>query len=584
MSGTDRAEGTGANVDVKARRRRSRSSSRATLRWIFEGTGADKGLVVLILVVETAQALLGLLLAMWMRQLINAVTAADVAGFRTGAIRLVLLLVVMVALGGARRFLCDYTQTSVLNRFRLREFADVLDRDYYRVSGVHSGEWMNRMNSDAGVVARGVTDIVPDVFSMLVRMVGALWLLLAMLPELAYVILPGGAALMLLTFLFRGRLKRLHKEQQEAQGRVRVFLLDRLQSLLVIHSFSRERAELADAGSLMDDFRRIRMRRSNFSNVCNVGFATVMDGAYILGVCYCAWKMLQGAMSYGTLIAVMSLVSQIQSPFANISGYVPRYYAMQASAERLMEAESWADSFGKEPHGMTEVRALYERLASIRLEHVSFSYGEGDGRREVLRDLTVDLPRGGIVAVTGPSGCGKSTLLKVLMSVYPLDAGSCSLVTGDGSLALDASWRGLFAYVPQGNQLMAGSIRDIVAFGDRTAAADDDAIWQALRGACAEDFVRALPQGLDTELGEKGSGLSEGQVQRIAIARALFSGHPVLLLDESTSSLDEDTERRLLLHLRHLTDCTVVLVTHRRAALGICDVEIEMTEEGQLAV
>lgn len=588
------------------------TSSGPTLRWIVGCAGPDLWLVALILAVETAQAVLGLVLAMWMRQLVNAVTAGDGTGFRDVTLSLVLLLAALVALGGARRFLRDYTQTSLLNRYRLREFGDVLERDYRKVSGVHSGEWMNRMSSDATVVADGITDIVPDVLSMLVRMVGALCLLLTMLPELAWVIIPGGVALMLLTFLFRGRLKRLHTEQQEAQGRVRVFLLDRLQSLLVIHSFSRERAEHERGGELMDDFRRVRMRRSNFSNVCNVGFAAAMDGAYILGVCYCAWKMLQGTMSYGTLIAVMSLVSQIQSPFANISGYVPRYYAMLASAERLMEAERWEETFATQPHDADEVRALYERLDCIRLEHAGFSYDHDASGRRALRDLSASFPRGGIVAVTGPSGCGKSTLLKVLMGVYRLDGGSCSLVTfdhagderaadageagaarageprdasetGRGVVPLDASWRGLFAYVPQGNQLMAGTVRDVVAFGDTSAAADDEAVWRALRGACAEGFVRGLPQGLDTELGEKGSGLSEGQMQRIAIARALFSGHPVLLLDEATSSLDETTEHELLLRLRELTDRTVILVTHRRAALGMCDAEVSLSGEDETA-
>lgn len=560
------------------------SGSRATLRWIWDGSGGDKPRVAAILVVETLQALLGLATAMLMRSLVDAAAAGDSQGLFHSTALLVGAFLALIALGGARRYLRDSTRSSLLNRFSLREFQTALGKDYGRVSSLHSGEWMNRMDSDAAVVADGVTAIVPDVASMLVRLVGAMALLLMMLPELAWVVIPGGCLLALLTFLFRGKLKRLHKDQQEAQGRTRVFLLDRLQSLLVVHSFSREAQEERGAAESMSDYRRALMRRSNFSNVCNMGFAAVMDGAYILGVCYCAWRMLQGSLSYGTLVAVMSLVSQVQSPFANISGYVPKYYAMLASAERLMEPEGWRDAFADQPRPAGEVAALYEGpLRSIELEGACFGYGEGEARRQVLDGLDARIPKGGVTCVTGPSGCGKSTLLKVLMGVYRLDEGSCVLRMADGCRPLDASWRGLFAYVPQGNQLMAGTIRQAVAFGDEARAADDEGVWAALRGACAEEFVRGLPEGLDTRLGEKGQGLSEGQVQRVAVARALYSGRPVLLLDEATSSLDVATERELLRNLKGLDGRTVVLVTHRPAALEVCDAVIDMAPQGRLA-
>lgn len=582
----------------KAAKNRSRESQKSALRWILRVTGSDKLRVFLILILQCVQALGSLALAMELRTFINGVVAGDADAFRMGAATLLGLMLLLICLSSGLRFLQEYTSTAIYKRFQLRELQGILDKSYSEVSSVHSGEWMNRINSDASVVSSGATSIAPNVFSMCVRLVGALILLVQLLPEVAYVIVPGGCILGMLTFLFRGKLKRMHKEQQEAQGVFRVFLQERLQNLLVIHSFSKEADVMSEGGECAENFRKKHIQRDNFSNICNVGFGVVMDGAYILGICYCGYRILNGTLEYGTLIAVMNLVGQVQSPFANLSGYVPQYYAMLASAERLMEVEKFADAFAEDPYPLDEVKRFYsEELVSIDLKDVSFSYdpvsksaagedaegeeGEPATKRQVLKDFSTSIPKGSIVAVTGPSGCGKSTMLKILMCLYPLDGGECVLATKEGEKKLDGRWRELYAYVPQGNQLMAGSIREAVTFGDESRYGDEDGIWRALRAADAEEFVRRLPEGLGAELGERGSGLSEGQVQRIAIARAIYAGHPVLLLDESTSSLDVKTEHDVLSNIKSMTDCTVVLVTHRKAPLGICDLQIDMKEASE---
>jgi ATP-binding cassette subfamily B protein len=300
---------------------------------------------------------------------------------------------------------------------------------------------------------------------------------------------------------------------------------------------------------------------------------------------------LTGAISYGTLTAITQLISQIQSPFANISGYFPKFYAMTASAERLMDVERFEPDCSQVPKTLEEILEFYRNdLDKIGLDNVSFTYYPTSDKVQkcckdtmpvVLQKLTLSVKKGEYAAFTGHSGCGKSTILKLLMCIYKPDAGARYLSAQNGEiLDLNAAWHRLFAYVPQGNQLMSGTIREIVTFADKSAMHDDERIRKALEIACADDFVYSLENGLDTLLGERGTGLSEGQMQRIAVARAVFSESPIMMLDESTSALDELTESRMLQNLRSMTDKTVIIVTHRPAALNICDRIFRFSADG----
>ena len=558
-----------------------------TLQWLSAVTGRAKGLVGLLVVVQTVLSISSIAFAFVLRRIINMAVDGVQGGFWASLALLVGILLGQIVLSAAGRFLSEYTSAAVENRFKHRLFAALLTGNYASVTSVHSGEWMNRLTSDTTIIAGGVTQIVPGLIGMLVRLFGALAAILWLEPRFFWVLVPGGAAMLALTYGFRKILKRLHKNIQEADGTLRVFLQERLESLLIVRTFAKEQQTATQADNLMEQHKAARMKRSNFSNLCNIGFAGAMNGAYLLGIGFCGYGILTGTMSYGNLMAIMQLVGQVQSPFANITGYLPRYYAMLASAERLMEAEAFAPD-SEHPLAEEKVLEFYRtKLTALRLEHASFTYQPPVRAEEeqppmpvVLKDIDLTIRKGEYIAFTGPSGCGKSTVLKLLMCLYPLDAGSRTLETISGTQPLTAAWRSLFAYVPQGNQLLSGTIRDIVSFGDPCKAQDDAGILRALRIACAEDFVQKLEKGLDTTLGEHGQGLSEGQMQRIAIARAVYSNHPILLLDEATSALDEATALRLLNNLRKMTDKTVILVTHRMNQAGFFDKELTFSKDG----
>lgn len=562
----------------------------STTKWLLSVPGRKNLYIVLLTLAQGLYGASGVLYALLLRSIVDAATAHDRSLFWRGIILIVLLVSAQLILRAIIRWLTELSKSTFENIFKRRLTETLLEKDYLRVSAIHSGAWLNRLTNDTVVVANGCVEIIPGLVEMVVKLISAVTMIIVLEPRFAAILIPGGLLIALFSWLFRKVMKRLHKKMQEADGKARIFLQERIGSLLMIRSFAAERQTLSDTNEKLENHKVARMRKNRFSNLCNIGFGVGMSGMYLLSVGWCGYGILMGTISFGTLTAITQLISQIQSPFANITGYLPKTYAMLASAERLMEAESFPDG-GVEALPLLDIAAFYrDRLSAIGLRDAAFTYYPASNDMEalskdampiVLENVTLEIHKGEIVAFTGQSGCGKSTALKLLMCVYEPDGGERYCVTADGTTsALTSEHRRLFAYVPQGNLLMSGSIREIVSFAKPEAARDDERLHKALQIACAEDFVQELDAGMDTILGERGTGLSEGQMQRLAIARAVFSESPILLLDEATSALDVDTEKRLLENLRQLTDKTVVIVTHRSAVLSICDRVLRFTESG----
>ena len=560
------------------------------LRWLWQVTGLYKTGVAALFVVQVTFGVCGVASAMLFRALIDGAVGGQAERFLWAAACLAGLYLGEDLLASAEHFLYEWTRASLENRLKERLFSCLLHKDYASVTAVHTGEWISRLTSDTSVVAGGAIDILPDLGGMLARLAGAMAALFFLEPAFFYVLVPLGILMLLLTASLRKVLKRLHKKIQEANGAVLSFLQERLESLMILRVFSMENRTLQEAAQKMKQHKAARIKRNHLSNLCSFGFGVTVDAGYLLSAVYCGYGILQGNITYGTFTAVLQLVGQIQSPFAGITGVVPQYFAMIASAERLMEAEQYPEDGSGVSLPADKIRRFYEeQFESLGLQNASFSYqnadrdGPGAQETHVIDHLDLEIRKGEYVAFTGRSGCGKSTLFKLLMCLYPLDTGRRYLRAHRNGKTeeypLTALWRGLFAYVPQGNQLMSGTIREVVAFGDPSAMAQDDRLLRALQVACADSFVLKGERGLDAQLGERGAGLSEGQMQRIAIARAVFSDRPILILDEATSALDEETEQRVLQNLKEMTDKTVLLITHRPAALRICDREITMTEE-----
>ncbi|NLJ77408.1 MAG: ABC transporter ATP-binding protein [Peptococcaceae bacterium] len=315
-----------------------------------------------------------------------------------------------------------------------------------------------------------------------------------------------------------------------------------------------------------------KRKRITAGMAANSGFGFIFQAGYLYALLWGAYKLYTQVISFGTLTAMLQLVGQVQTPFVGLSGLVPKYYALLASAERVLELEQLADEKEFEQE-QTDTVGLEDGFGSLEFRQVSFGYSRDTDGDTVLKQVSLTIRRGDFMFLSGTSGIGKSTFLKLLLGVYQPNQGEIYLQMKDGrSIKIDRQVRKLFAYVPQDSLLLSGTIKDNIAFIKPNAG--EAAIRRAVRLSCAEEFINRLPQGLDTVIGEKGHGLSAGQIQRLAIARAILSDAPILLLDEASSALDEDTEQRLLGNIKSLPGKTCLIVSHRRAALAICNKEV----------
>lgn len=538
------------------------------MSWIFGVSGKLKLGVLLLVLLNSAISISAVAFALVLREAIDGAVSGNKMVFLKFVIILGLIMVGQIAARGVIRFLDEYVRSGMENVIKTRLYETILSRKYSAITAYHTGELLNRITNDAVVVADGFVQIIPGIIAMLVKLAGAAAVLFVLDYRFSVIFFAGGGLVLIFTTLFRRVMKKLHKDVQAADGVLRSYLSENLGSLMVLKTFGAERKSIDTSKQYMDKHRFMRMKRNRFSNICNVGFGLVMNGGYIFGLCWCSFGILHGSITYGTLSAVLQLVDQLWAPLANMTGYLPKFYGMLSSAERCMELETLEEEHVESQFSRDYCRELYKDMTAIECKNITFRYEDDI----ILENADISIGKGELITIMGNSGAGKSTLLKLLLAIYEPEKGTLEIKTEKESYALTERYRKMFAYVPQGNFLMSGNVTSaIVSLDDTSADVDMDKVKAVAHIACADTFVEKLEHGYDTLIGERGMGISEGQAQRLAIARALYTDAPVLLLDEATSALDEQIEKKVLKNIRELTDKTVIIVSHRKAVLEVCD-------------
>lgn len=538
------------------------------MSWIFGVSGKLKLGVLLLVLLNSAISISAVAFALVLREAIDGAVSGNKMVFLKFVIILGLIMVGQIAARGVIRFLDEYVRSGMENVIKTRLYETILSRKYSAITAYHTGELLNRITNDAVVVADGFVQIIPGIIAMLVKLAGAAAVLFVLDYRFSVIFFAGGGLVLIFTTLFRRVMKKLHKDVQAADGVLRSYLSENLGSLMVLKTFGAERKSIDTSKQYMDKHRFMRMKRNRFSNICNVGFGLVMNGGYIFGLCWCSFGILHGSITYGTLSAVLQLVDQLWAPLANMTGYLPKFYGMLSSAERCMELETLEEEHVESQFSRDYCRELYKDMTAIECKNITFRYEDDI----ILENADISIGKGELITIMGNSGAGKSTLLKLLLAIYEPEKGTLEVKTEKESYALTEKYHKMFAYVPQGNFLMSGNVTSaIVSLDDTSADVDMDKVKAVAHIACADTFVEKLEHGYDTLIGERGMGISEGQAQRLAIARALYTDAPVLLLDEATSALDEQIEKKVLKNIRELTDKTVIIVSHRKAVLEVCD-------------
>ena len=532
------------------------------IKWILENGKNSFPAIILLSIISITLSLIQINFATASKDVMDIATRQMEGVLKDAFLVLLALLLVRLVL----QIAVSYVNVHACSRFEFalkrHIFVILIKKDYLSVSKFHSGELKNRIDSDVSVIVNGIIDILPYAVMFLTSIIGAFCVLYRIDATLALIILCIGPIVAVGARIYSAKYKKMHILCQEYDGKTKSFMLEILQNLLVVKSFGCEKKVLDKSEALQTRTYKLRIRRVTVSVFAQIGMFLIFNAGYYFAMAYAAYKLSTGEMTYGDVTAILALVAQIQSPFKSISGLIPRAFAVIASVERILELENISDENVATP---LPADKLYSKMESIVFDDVTFSYDEDT----VISGINIDIKKGECAVIAGESGAGKSTVMKLFLGIIPKQSGNMYIKCDGEEIPLGIETRGLFAYVPQGNLVLSGTIRENIAFGKSDASEDE--IINAAKIAQIWDYIKTLDKGLDTELGEKGAGLSEGQIQRISIARAILHNAPILLLDESTSALDSVTEKNLLSAIRNMTDKTCIIVSHKQAAFDMCD-------------
>lgn len=535
------------------------------VQWLHVNIRGIRFRIVLSSLIGMVNIVAGLFFIWVSKQLIDIASRAIEGDMVNYIVLLVATILIQTLLSAWKTRLETETDIDLKNRVRHRLFSHLMISTWSGKEDFHSGDAVNRIEEDVRVVADGVCRSLPSVIVTVFQFLAAFVFLIKLNAQLAWTLIFIMPVFLILSRLYVKRTHRYTKEIRGLEGDVQTHIQEKIQHKVLIQTLSQNSRMAGLLRNIQLQLYKKVMRRTNFTVLSRMlvmlGFATGYTIAFIWGV----YGLYNGAITFGVMTAFLQLVGQVQRPMVELSRYIPSLVYTVTSAERLSEL----DQLPTETQG--EQRIL-DGSVGVRVENVSFSYTEGE--RQVIEKLSHDFTSGSRTAILGETGAGKSTLIRIILALLKPQEGDVYIYNDKEKVEVSPLTRSNMVYVPQGNTLLSGTIRDNLLMGNPEAS--DVELQEALTTAVAE-FVYELPDGLDTLCGERGTGLSEGQAQRICIARGLLRPGSVLLLDEFSSSLDAETERQLMERLISRTEGkTLLFITHREMVARYCEQTIRL--------
>lgn len=538
--------------------------TRTILAWLWEAWRGNRLQAMLNALIGVADVVLSLAQVWAVKHAIDVASGAD-----TGSIYWAVGIMAALILGNFAINISGVWVRNILgiraqNRMQQQMLNHIMQSEWHSKAHHHSGDILNRLEIDVSNVVTFLTETIPNTLSVLMMFIGAFFCLFAMDKTLAVILVAIIPLFLAVSKIYMQQMRRLTREVRDSDSRVQAVMQETIQHRMVIKTLEACNDMVQRLENTQAKLRENVVRRTSFSIfsnfIINFGFAL----GYLIAFLWAAIRMSAGTLTFGGMTAFLQLVNKIQSPARNLTKLAPAFVSVFTAAERLMELAA-------EPLEEQGEPITVGAPCGIRLENVTYKYE--DGTKNVISNLSFDFRPGSCTAILGETGAGKTTLVRMLLALMKPKEGRIVLYNDMEEHTLSPRMRCNFVYVPQGNTLMSGTIRENLRLGKPSAT--DEEMKEALLMSCA-DFVFSLPDGLSTKCGEQGGGLSEGQAQRIAIARALLRDKHIMVFDEATSALDGDTECRLLGNILDNNSRTVIFITHRPAVLQYCNEQLHL--------
>lgn len=547
------------------------------LSWLWQNSRGVRLNMALRVVLGTLQVSLGLVMV-WLSKRFIDETIVD--GSDQDVVRMVGLLVLTVVgnitLRQVYYYLTSISTLRLSNAIRLQMFRRLFTRRLYGGQDLLSGDVTSRFSKDVELISETATAKIPQMVVTAIQLLGAFLMLRWFDPRLAWALLMMTPLVLVFGKFVSLRIRNMTLKIREGESRIQMHVQEGVENNALLRSLGSVPWVSGRLDQMQQDMGRDVIRRTRFSVISRFAFASAFGLGYLLAFVWGGIGLRNGTITFGIMTSFLQLVSQIQGPIHSLLNNAPQLIHATASIERLRELGDGSNAISAAGSSPT-----MQNMRGLRLQGVNFRYASSE--KDILRDFNHDFAPGSKTAIVGGTGAGKTSLFRLMLGLVEPQAGRVA-VYSDGTAAafggdaveknVSADTSDCFVYVPQGNSLMSGSVRYNLLLAKPSATEEE--LRKVLQTACAE-FVLDLPAGLDTELGERGLGLSEGQAQRIAVARGLLRPGNILLLDEISSALDESTERELFRRLfENFGDKTVILVTHRMAVTKMCDAVVRL--------